>query len=142
VLLTDISPGGSYVSELLIPSLLVATGIGLSFVPATIAAVAGVAPHEAGLASGIVNTARMVGGALGLAILAALAAAKTSDQVKAAGTHPTQHVLHAALTNGFELAFIVAGALAALGAVIALFGLPRIHPRRPAPPAEPAVEPA
>jgi EmrB/QacA subfamily drug resistance transporter len=142
VLLTDISPGGSYLGELLVPSLLVATGIGLSFVPATIAAVAGVAPHEAGLASGIVNTARMVGGALGLAILAALATAKTNDQVRAAGSHATGQVLHAALTNGFELAFIVAGVFAAVGAAIALFGLPRIEPRRPRTPAEPAVETA
>jgi EmrB/QacA subfamily drug resistance transporter len=130
VLLTDVSPGGSYAAELLAPSLLVATGIGLAFVPATIAAVSGVAPEEAGLASGIVNTARMVGGALGLAILAALAAAQTSHQLRADGGHASPQAVHAALTNGFELAFIVAGAFAALGAAIALLGLPRISPRR------------
>ena len=131
LLFTDITPGGSYLGELLVPSLLVATGIGLSFVPATIAAVTGVASREAGLASGIVNTARMVGGALGLAILAAVATSRTASQVRAAGAHPTQHVLHTALTNGFELAFIVAGVFAAAGALISLFGLPRIHPRAP-----------
>ncbi|HEY2437334.1 MAG TPA: MFS transporter, partial [Solirubrobacteraceae bacterium] len=124
--LTDITAGGSYVSEVLGPSLLVATGIGFAFVPATIAAVTGVAPREAGLASGIVNTSRMAGGALGLAILASLATATTNADVKAAGPHASQHALHAALTSGFELAFIVAGVFAAVGAAIAVFGLPRI----------------
>jgi MFS family permease len=142
LLMTDIKPGGSYLGELLVPSLLVAMGIGLSFVPATIAAVSGVAPHEGGLASGIVNTSRMVGGALGLAILAALATAKTNDQLKAAGSHATRQVAHAALTNGFELAFIVAGVFAAVGALIALFGLPRIEPRDRGIKPEPAVETA
>src|SRR5690348_1240335 len=70
---TRISPGGSYLGEVLVPSLFVAIGIGLAFVPVTIAAVAGVADSEAGLASGLVNTSRLVGGALGLAVLAAIA---------------------------------------------------------------------
>ncbi len=64
---------------MLAPSLLVAIGIGLAFVPATISAVAGVAPTEAGLASGLVNTSRLVGGALGLAILATLATSRTKS---------------------------------------------------------------
>src|SRR3954468_24966858 len=59
---------GSYLRDVLGPSLLVATGMGLAFVPVTISAVAGVAPQEAGLASGLVNTSRQVGGSLGLAI--------------------------------------------------------------------------
>ena len=142
LLLTGISAGGSYAGEVLVPSLLVATGIGLAFVPATIAAVTGVEPHEAGLASGIVNTSRMVGGAMGLAILAALATSRTDHQLHSAGARITGPVLHAALTSGFELAFIVAGAFAAAGAVIAVFGLPPIHPRRPAAPHQPAAEPA
>jgi EmrB/QacA subfamily drug resistance transporter len=135
LLLTDISAGGSWAGELLIPTLLVALGIGLAFVSGTISAVGGVPSHEAGLASGIVNTSRMVGGALGLAILAAVATSKTDAQVKAAGPHASAHALHAALTSGFELAFVVAGVFAAVGATISLFGLPRIasrrHPRRP-----------
>ncbi len=128
---TDISAGGGYLAEVLVPSLLVAIGIGLAFVPATIAAVAGVAPQEAGLASGLVNTSRLVGGALGLAILAALATARTNSDVKAAGGHVTTHVMHAALTSGFQLAFIVAAAFAAVGALVAAFGLPRIPARAP-----------
>ena len=105
------------------PSLLIAIGIGFSFVPVTIAGVTGVASEEAGLASGLVNTSRFVGGALGLAILAALATARTNGDI--------HHGLaaHAALTGGFELAFGVAAALSAAGAVIALVGLPRVSMR-------------
>jgi EmrB/QacA subfamily drug resistance transporter len=126
---TDITPGGGYLSELLVPSLLVATGIGLAFVPATIAAVSGVEACESGLASGLVNTSRLFGGALGLAILAALATSRTNADKHAAGSHLTSGTVHAALTSGFHIAFVVAAAFAAVGAVIALFGLPRI-PRR------------
>jgi hypothetical protein len=123
---TGISAGGSYLGEVLVPSLFAAIGIGLSFVPATIAAVAGVASGEAGLASGLVNTARLVGGALGLAILAAIAAARTNTDLHRVGA---THSAHAALTGGFQLAFLVSAGFAALGCLIALFGLPRIHPR-------------
>ena len=62
--------GGSFAADVLGPSLLAAAGLGFSFVPVTIAAVTGTRPHEAGLASGLINTSQQVGGALGLAILA------------------------------------------------------------------------
>ncbi len=140
LLFTDISAGGSYLGEVLAPSLLVALGIGFAFVPATIAAVTGVASHEAGLASGLVNTSRMVGGALGLAILAALATSHTDHQLHADGRHITPHLAHVALTNGFTFAFVLAGAFAAVGALTAVFGLPRIQPRGPAPEPRVAVE--
>src|SRR5208283_1800035 len=61
---------GSYGADVLLPGLLVSVGIGLAVVPSTIAATAAAAPGEAGLASGLVNTSRQMGGALGLAILA------------------------------------------------------------------------
>ena len=124
LLLTGISVGGSYLSDVLVPSLLVAIGIGLSFVPATILAVAGVARREAGLASGLVNTSRLVGGALGLAILAAIATAKTNDDLRSGAAHSA----HAALTNGFQLAFLVAAAFAFVGGLVAL-RLPRLAQR-------------
>ena len=75
---------------MLAPSLLVAIGIGLSFVPATILAVAGVDSAEAGLASGLVNTSRLFGGALGLAILAAIATAKTNAVLSSGGSQPAR----------------------------------------------------
>src|SRR5581483_4008501 len=121
---THLSPDGSYVGDVLVPSLLIAVGIGFSFVPVTIAAVSGVASEEAGLASGLVNTSRLVGGALGLAILAVLATARTNTDV--------HHGIaaHAALTGGFEFAFGIAAAFAAASALIALVGLPRVSTRR------------
>jgi MFS family permease len=75
----QISPGGSYVGDVLFPSLVAAWGLGLAFVPVTIAAVTGTRPDEAGLASGLINTAQQVGGALGLAILAAVANGRSDD---------------------------------------------------------------
>jgi EmrB/QacA subfamily drug resistance transporter len=102
VLFTQLSPDGGYLSDVLAPSLLIAIGIGFSFVPVTIAGVAGVASREAGLASGLINTSRFVGGALGLAILAALATARTNGDLH----HGV--ATHAALTSGFEVAFGIA----------------------------------
>jgi EmrB/QacA subfamily drug resistance transporter len=135
--LSDISVTGTYVGSMLFPSLLTALGIGLAFVPATISAVAGVAPQEAGLASGLVNTARLFGGALGLAILAAIATSRTNADLHHAGT-----TAHAALVSGFQLAFVVSAAFALVGALVVAFGLPRRLPvRAPAgqmAPAEPA----
>ncbi|MDQ6744722.1 MAG: MFS transporter, partial [Actinomycetota bacterium] len=120
LLFTGVSVHGHYLGDMILPSLLVAIGIGLSFVPATICAVAGVAPAEAGLASGLVNTSRLVGGALGLAILAALATARTDHDLH----HATggKLALHAALTDGFHLAFLVAAGFALVGGLVALLG--------------------
>jgi EmrB/QacA subfamily drug resistance transporter len=131
---TDVSAGGSYAGNVLAPSLIVAVGMGIAFVPVTLAAVAGVAPQEAGLASGIVNTSRLFGGALGLAILATIATSTTDSDLHrhlATGT---------ALSDGFQTAFVVAAAFAFVGAVIALVGLPRIPPRgRSAPERDPSA---
>src|SRR3954464_2254688 len=69
--------GGSFAGDILGPSLLAAAGLGLSFVSVTIAAMTGTRPHEAGLASGLVNTAQQVGGALGLALVATIANSRT-----------------------------------------------------------------
>jgi sugar phosphate permease len=115
------------VSNVLLASLFTAFGIGFSFVTGTIAAVAGVDPREAGLASGIVNTSRMFGGALGLAVLAAVATSQTNGQLRVLGHAPD--ALHRALVSGFSVAFWAAAAIALAGALIALFGLPR-NPRR------------
>ncbi len=107
--------GGSFAGNLLGPSLLAAFGLGLSFVPVTVAAMTGTRPHEAGLASGLVNTAQQVGGALGLALLATIANSRTHSFL-AAG----HHSLTAGLTKGFDRAFLVGSGFALVGAILAL----------------------
>jgi hypothetical protein len=111
---------GHYLSDVIAPALIVAMGLGLSFVPVTIAAVAGVEPRQAGLASGLVNTSRQVGGSLGLAVLATLATSRAHE----VGTGS------AALVAGFHRAFVVGAGFAALGALAAGTLLWRV--RRPA----------
>ena len=110
----QISPDGTYVGDILFPALVSAFGLGFAFVPMTIAAVAGVEPHEAGLASGMINTSQQVGGALGLAILAAVANSRTDSVVEAGSSLPV------ALTEGFQTALMVGSGFAVLGAVLAL----------------------
>jgi EmrB/QacA subfamily drug resistance transporter len=114
----QISPQGTYVGDILFPSLLSAFGLGLAFVPMTIAAVAGVEADEAGLASGLINTSQQVGGALGLAILAAIANSHTDDAMAAAGGDP--RALPDALTEGFQAALTVGAGFAIVGAILAM----------------------
>jgi EmrB/QacA subfamily drug resistance transporter len=110
---SQVSPDGSYVGDVLFPSLLAAVGLGLAFVSMTVAAVSGVEPDEAGLASGLINTSQQIGGALGLAILATVANSRIDD-LAASGTP-----MPVALTEGFQSAFLVGAGLAILGAVLA-----------------------
>jgi EmrB/QacA subfamily drug resistance transporter len=106
--------GGSFAADVLGPSILAAVGLGLAFVSVTIAAVAGTAPADAGLASGLINTSQQVGGALGLAILASVANSRTNSLAHA-GDRPL-----IALTKGFDLAFLVGAGFALAGAVLAV----------------------
>jgi EmrB/QacA subfamily drug resistance transporter len=109
---SQISANGTYLGDILFPSLLAAVGLGLSFVSMTVAAVSGVEPHEAGLASGLINTSQQVGGALGLAVLAAVANGVT-DNALATSSPPV------ALTEGFQAALLVGSGFAIAGAVLA-----------------------
>jgi Major Facilitator Superfamily len=108
------APGGTYVGDILFPSLLAAVGLGLAFVPTTIAALTGTRPDEAGLASGLINTSQQVGGALGLAILATVATGRTDDVIATGERNPA-----VALTEGFQDAFMVGAGMALLGALLA-----------------------
>ena len=126
---SQVSPNGSFLGDLLGPSLVFALGGGMSFVPATIAAVTGVSEQDSGLASGLINTTQQIGGALGLAILATIANSRTEDVAATAGS------AGAALTEGFQLAFIGAAALVFLAAVLAAVLTPRLEAPREAVPA-------
>jgi EmrB/QacA subfamily drug resistance transporter len=108
---SQVSPDGSFLPDVLGPSIIVGAGLGFSFVPVTIAAVVGTQPEEAGLASGLINTAQQVGGALGLAVLASVASSVTAGS--GSGDPLT------ALTDGFSTAFLAAAGIAALAFVLA-----------------------
>jgi MFS family permease len=111
---TRVSVGGSYVGDLLPGFLLIGVGIGFSFVPISIAALAGIKPAEAGLASGLINTSQQIGGALGIAALSTIATSRTDDSV-ANGAAVSQ-----ALVDGFSSAFLIGAVVAALGVVASL----------------------
>jgi EmrB/QacA subfamily drug resistance transporter len=113
-----VSPGGTYLGDVLFPSLLAAVGLGFSFVPVTIAAVTGVSNDDAGLASGLINTSQQIGGALGLAVLAAISTATIDDVMAKAQGDRSQ--LPVALAEGFGDAFLAGSAVAFLGALMAL----------------------
>jgi EmrB/QacA subfamily drug resistance transporter len=114
----QVPPDGTYLSDILGPSLLSAFGLGFAFVPMTVAAVAGVRANEAGLASGLINTSQQVGGALGLAILATIANTRTDDALAAA--HGAKSALPGALTEGFQAALTVGAGFAIAGALLAM----------------------
>lgn len=110
---------GRFLVHVLPPMLLLGVGVGMAFNPVLLAAMNDVGPEEAGLASGLVNTAFMMGGALGLAILASLAAGRTND-LAVMGAEA-----RAALNGGYHLAFVVGALCAAAAAAAALFLRPR-----------------
>ena len=122
VYFTQISVHGSYASDLLPGFLLVGVGLGFSFVPISIAALAGVEDKEAGLASGLINTNQQIGGAIGLALLTTVATTRT-DNLIADGTSRV-----VATVEGFQLAFWVAAAIAAAGVVVTLLAFRRGEP--------------
>jgi EmrB/QacA subfamily drug resistance transporter len=111
---TQVSVGGSYLGDLLPGFLLIAVGLGFSFVPISIAALAGIQPAEAGLASGLINTSQQIGGALGIAALSTIATSRTASALASGSTHAT------ALVDGFHRAFIAGVIIAGLGIVAAL----------------------
>ncbi len=128
---TQIPVDGSYLANLFGPFLLVGVGLGFSFVPVSIAALAGVPPQEAGLASGLINTSQQIGGALGVAILTTVSTTRTEDLL-AGGTPEPE-----ALTDGFSLAFWVAAGFAVAAILATLFAL-RSSDLAPEPEAAPA----
>jgi EmrB/QacA subfamily drug resistance transporter len=134
VYFTQVSVGGSYLADLLPGFLLIAVGLGFSFVPISIAALAGIQPAEAGLASGLINTSQQIGGALGIAALSTIATSRTSDAL-ARGATRTQ-----ALVDGFHGAFFAGVILAAIGIVAALTLIRRDELEQPVEEVEPVFD--
>ena len=124
VLLTGVRPGGAYLAQVLPGGVLAGLGMGLALVSATVAAMQGVPRKQSGLASGLLNSSRLVGGALGLAVLSTVAASHTRSEAAIGGLH--------ALTDGFALAFGVGAVFTVVGALAAVTLL---GPRGPVAPA-------
>ncbi len=140
LLLSRMHTGSSYALHVGIPGAIITFGVGMSFVPVTMAANSGVERRDAGLASGLINTTRQIGGSLGLAVLLTIAASRTHAL---AGSGP-----RVAETAGFDRTFAVSAAFMVLAAAVALIALARPRPPEPvrvvesAPIGEPAVESA
>ncbi|WP_245665661.1 MFS transporter [Nocardia sienata] len=109
-----IGPGGSFLGDVLGPSLVSGLGIGLCLAPAAVAAATGVDVREAGTASGVFNSSRQLGGCVGVAVLATVAASRTGT-----ATDPV------ALSSGYARALLISAAVFGLAAVVAAVVLPR-----------------
>jgi MFS family permease len=109
---TGVRAGGSYPVQILPGAVLSGLGMGLALVSGTVAAVQGVPPELTGLASGLLNTSRLVGGALGLAILSTIADAQTRSDAAAGRLN--------AVTDGYSLAFVIGAGFTLAGALAAL----------------------
>jgi EmrB/QacA subfamily drug resistance transporter len=134
-LLSRLPVGGQYFWDLFPALLLGGVGVGLSFVSATIASLAGVGHSDAGVASGLVNTSRQIGGAIGLAAVSAVAAASTNGY---ADSHPEVTTSSAvALDHGFQTGFYALIGLLLVGVLIAAT---LVRPRPPSVVAEPASD--
>jgi EmrB/QacA subfamily drug resistance transporter len=116
LVLTQVSVHGTYFPDIFFGLLLCGLGIGLAFVTATVAALTGVAGHEAGLASGLSNTALQIGTALGVAIVTTVAVSRSQHYLAGhKGANPL-----AALTAGYQSAFLACAVLAGIGLTLAL----------------------
>jgi EmrB/QacA subfamily drug resistance transporter len=134
--LTQVSAGGSYFGDVFLGLLLSGPGVGLTFVTVSIAALAGVPEHQAGLASGLSNTTFQIGAALGVAVVSTVAVSRTGDVLAAGGSQAL------ALTEGFQSAFAACIVLAAAGALFALAMLGKPRPVPSVDALEPMPEPA
>jgi MFS family permease len=105
--------GGNFFVDVLPGMLLLGFGASFAFLTVILASVSGVPERDAGLASGLVNTAQQLGGALGLAVLASVAASRT-EGLRGAGSEPV-----AALNAGYHAAFLLSAIFVALAAVLA-----------------------
>ncbi len=106
---------GNFVGHVLGASVLGAIGMSLAYIPGTMASVSGAKPHEAGIASGLVNTTYQVGSAIGLAIAVAVATSTTTNSIEAGQTD--------AVNNGFQTAFMAAAVISGIATIISLIAI-------------------
>jgi fucose permease len=126
LLFVRMTADGTYLSELVIPIVIMSIGLGLTFVPVTLMATTGVEAQDAGLASGIFNTSQQVGGSLGLAALSTLANTRTSHLL-AGIAHPSTARHGAALIDGFRYAFAAGGGLMVASFILIAVLIRRSH---------------
>jgi EmrB/QacA subfamily drug resistance transporter len=121
--LSHIPVNGTYWANVAPGLVLMAIGMGLTFVSATIAATSGVPANDSGLASGLLNTSQQVGGAVGLAVLTGIAASGTAKYLKKLQLHtaPTHAVFNAANVHGFHTGYLVGSTFGIAGSLIAIF---------------------
>jgi EmrB/QacA subfamily drug resistance transporter len=134
--LSQITPHSTFVADLFGPFVLIGLGMGLAVTPVTVAGTSGVAPSDAGLASGLLNTSRIVGASIGLAVLTTVAASHTADVLR------TLHVgKPAAVTEGYALALAISGIVLVGAGLVAMATLPSLRSMaKPSPqPVEPEV---
>ncbi len=117
LLLSGIAPGDSYLGSVLPGGVISAFGMGLTLVPSTLTATQGVRREQSGLASGLLNTSRLVGGALGLAVLSTIASSAAGKSITGASA--------SAVTDGFGTAFTIAALFGLIGSAVAAFALRR-----------------
>jgi EmrB/QacA subfamily drug resistance transporter len=151
LLLTQVSVGGSYLGDIFFGLLVFGPGVGLAFVTASIAALAGVPERESGIASGLSNTSFQIGAGVGVAIVTTVSISRTDDYL---ATNADANPL-VALTEGFQSAFLAVAILAVIGVALSLLllGRPRLVPQEqpavlmvsslaPCPEVEPSPAPA
>ncbi|HTB48852.1 MAG TPA: MFS transporter [Verrucomicrobiae bacterium] len=121
--LSHIPVNGTYWGNVAPGLIMLGLGMGATFVSATIAATSGVPPHEAGLASGLLNTSQQIGGALGLAVLTGIATSASTKYLKNLHLHaaPAHAIANAATVHGFHEGYLVGSTFGVGAALIATF---------------------
>ena len=132
----QVSAGGTFLADILGPSVLAGVGASMSFIAGTIAATTGTVEDDAGLASGLLNTSQQVGGAIGVAAIAAIATARTTDVLASGESLPA-----VALTEGYRTGYLVVAAVALVGAVVTAIIIPGRRAEQPAEAVAPEAEP-
>jgi EmrB/QacA subfamily drug resistance transporter len=133
--LAQTAAGSGYLPHVFGPEFFVGIGLGIMFVPMTLAATQGIPPQEAGLASGLINTSRQIGGAIGLAAMATVASSAASHH------GPGQHAAAVALTRGYDRTFLIGAGIMIVGMALTL-ALPRKVQPAPGTSTEGGTEPA